>query len=144
MSAGKSIFSRIIAGEIPCHRVFENAHVLAFLDIHPLAPGHTLVVPKREVDLLDQLTPEEIGAVARVLGPLARRIVQVTGAAGYNILQNNGVAAGQEVRHVHFHIIPRRVGDGLGYRWNARESGPDDLAALAAKIAAEASIGGGA
>lgn len=141
MSAGKSIFSRIIAGELPCHRVFENAQVIAFLDIHPLAPGHTLVVPKREVEFLDQLLPEELNAVARVLGPLARRIVQVTGAAGYNVLQNNGAAAGQEVRHVHFHIIPRRVGDGLGFRWNARDSRPEELANLAAKIAAEMSIG---
>jgi len=132
--AGDSIFTRIIRGEIPCHRIHEDAHVLALLDINPLAPGHALVVPKRQTQRLDELTPDEIAAATRVIGDLARRLVAATGAEGYNILQNNGAVAGQEVPHVHFHIIPRRTGDGLGYRWNAKKSDPAQLAALAAKI----------
>lgn len=131
-----SIFTRIIRGELPCHRVFENEHVLALLDINPLAEGHTLVVPKRQVERLDQLSDDEAAEVARCIGPIARQIVAATGAEGYNILQNNGRAAGQEVMHVHFHIIPRRAGDGLGYRWNPRPAAPEALAALAEKLRA--------
>lgn len=136
MSTGPapSLFTRIIRGEIPCHRVFENEHVLAFLDINPLAEGHTLVVPKRQVQRLDQLAPDEAAELGRVLGAIAQRVLAATGTADYNILQNNGSAAGQEVPHVHFHIIPRRSGDGLGYRWNARAAKPDVLAELAARI----------
>lgn len=130
-----SIFTRIIQGAIPCHRVYEDAQVLAFLDINPLAPGHTLVVPKREVERLDQLPPDEAAAIGRVLGIVARRVLAAVGATDYNILQNNGSAAGQEVPHVHFHIIPRRTNDGLGYRWNARPAKAEDLATLAAQIA---------
>jgi histidine triad (HIT) family protein len=132
-----TIFTRIIRGAIPCHRVFENERVLAFLDINPLAEGHTLVVPKRQVERLDQLPPEEAAEIARHLGRIAARIVSVTGAEGYNVLQNNGRAAGQEVPHVHFHIIPRRAGDGLGYRWHPKPAQQDALAALAAKLREE-------
>lgn len=135
-AAERSIFARIIAGEIPCHRVFENAQVFAFLDIHPLADGHALVMPKRAVARLEDLTAEEAADLGQQLVALARRIVAATGAAGYNILLNNGTVAGQEVPHVHFHIIPRRAGDGLGYRWKPQERSPADLAALAARIAA--------
>lgn len=133
-AATESIFTRIFRGQIPCQRIFENEHILAMLDINPLAEGHTLVVPKRQVERLEQLPPEEAAEIARHLGRIAARIVAVTGAEGYNILQNNGAAAGQVVPHVHFHIIPRRSGDGLGYRWNARSADPAALAALAERI----------
>jgi len=129
-----SIFTRIIRGEIPCHRVFENDRLLAFLDIRPLADGHTIVVPKRQVEFLEDLPPEDAAEIGRQLGRIARRVVQATGAEGYNILQNNGKAAGQEIPHVHFHIIPRRRGDGLGYRWQARPADPQALGELARRI----------
>lgn len=132
-----TIFTRIVRGEIPCHRVFENERVLAFLDINPLAEGHTLVVPKRQVERLDQLPPDEAAEIARHLGRIAARVVAVTGAEGYNVLQNNGRAAGQEVPHVHFHIIPRRGGDGLGYRWHPKPAQHEALAALAARLRGE-------
>jgi histidine triad (HIT) family protein len=135
-AAADSVFTRIIRGEIPCQRIFENEHLLAMLDINPLAEGHTLVIPKRQVERLEQLPPEEAAEIARHLGRIAARIVAVTGAEGYNILQNNGAAAGQVVPHVHFHIIPRRSGDGLGFRWNARAAEPAALAALAERIRA--------
>lgn len=130
-----SIFTKIIKGEIPCHRVFENEHLLAFLDITPLSKGHTLVVTKRQVERLEDLPPDEAAEVARQLGAIARRVLTATGAKAYNVLQNNGRVAGQEVPHVHFHIIPRQAGDGLGYRWNAAPAKPEELAELAQRIA---------
>ena len=136
MAAPGCIFGRIVAGEIPCQRVFENENVLAFLDINPLAEGHTLVIPRRCVERYDELTPDEAAALAQALSRVARMVMGVVGAAGYNILQNNGRVAGQEVAHVHFHIIPRREGDGLGYRWKPQPADPAALAALAARIRA--------
>lgn len=134
MAETASIFTRIIRGEIPSQRVFENEHVLAFLDLAPLADGHTLVVPKRQVEQLHELPADEAAEIGRVLGLLGERIRRATGAEGYNVLQNNGSAAGQVVMHVHFHLIPRRAGDGLGYRWNAQKRTPEQLAEMAEKI----------
>lgn len=128
------VFCKIAAGEIPCHRVAETERTLAFLDVNPLAEGHTVVIPKAHAAYLEDLDAESAADIARLLGPLAARIKSVVSAAGYNILQNNGPAAGQVVMHVHFHIIPRRVGDGLGYRWNAAPAEPERLASLAADL----------
>jgi histidine triad (HIT) family protein len=130
------VFCKIVAGRVPCQRLFENEQVLAFLDINPLCPGHAVVIPKAHAERLEQLDPSVSAEIARRLGPLARGILSATGAADYNILQNNGPASGQVVPHVHFHIIPRSAGDGLGYRWNAGPSDPAELAALAERIAA--------
>ena len=136
MASGSAdcVFCKIIAGDIPCHRVFENEHLLAFLDIAPLARGHTVVIPKAHAERLDQLDPEVVAEIGRRLGRIGRRVVSATAADGYNVLQNNGGVAGQVVPHVHFHIIPRRSDDGLGYRWNAKSAAQDELAALAARI----------
>lgn len=112
------IFCKIIAGQIPCLRVFEDDVCLAFLDIGPLAEGHLLIIPKEHAERLEQLAPEVVSRMAGNFPKLAQAVLQVTGAAGYNLLQNNGRVSGQEVPHVHFHIIPRAGGDGLGYRWN--------------------------
>jgi len=128
------IFARIIAGEIPCQRVFENDQVLAFLDINPLSEGHTLLVPKRCVERLAELTPMEAAELGRQTLALSRRVLAATGAEGCNILLNDGRVAGQEVPHVHVHIVPRRAGDGLGYRWKAQPGDPQRLAALAERI----------
>jgi histidine triad (HIT) family protein len=128
-----TIFSKIIAGEIPCHKVYEDDRVLAFLDINPLSEGHTLVIPKEEVATLDALSDESAAAIGRVLPRLCRAVMQATGAKDYNILQNNGAAAHQAVFHVHFHIIPRVGERGLGIGW---KTGSLEDGALAEKIAA--------
>lgn len=119
----ETIFSKIIAGVIPCHRVYEDEHVLAFLDINPLSEGHTLVVPKEPAETLDQLSDESAAAVGRVLPRLCRAVKEATDAWAYNVLQNNGAEAHQAVMHVHFHIIPRfpdrpegRAGLVIGWR----------------------------
>ncbi|MBI3247280.1 MAG: HIT family protein [Deltaproteobacteria bacterium] len=131
-----TIFSKIIAGEIPCFRVYEDEHVLAFLDINPLSKGHTLVIPKEAVETFDQLSDEAAAALGRVLPRISRAVLQATGATAFNILQNNGVTAHQAVMHVHIHIIPKYAdGSGLGIGWPARTLSADDGQDLAASIA---------
>ncbi len=134
--AGGSIFSKLIAGEIPCERIFENDLVFAFLDINPLAEGHTLVIPKRAVERLEDLNEDEAAELGRQLPIVARKVMTAVGAPAYNVLQNNGSPAGQEVPHVHFHIIPRRPNDGLGYRWRPQKAEPAALAKLGERIRA--------
>ena len=131
----ETIFSKIIRGEIPCHRVYEDAAVLAFLDVNPLAPGHTLVIPKEAVATLDRLSDESSAAIGRVLPRIARAVLGATGAAAFNVLQNNGASAHQAVFHVHFHIIPRFEGHGLGIGWEPMPAPAADLTALKEKIA---------
>ncbi len=115
------VFCKIIAGEIPSLKIFEDEKVLAFLDIGPLADGHLLVIPKKHYERLDEMDTEDITALSAVLPKLARALVIATNAQGYNLLQNTGECAGQVVPHVHFHLIPRMPGDGLGYRWPAKK-----------------------
>lgn len=110
----ETIFSKIIRGELPCHRVYEDEHVLAFLDIEPLSEGHTLVVPKRAARTLDELPEQAAAALGRALPRVAKAIKSVTGCSAYNVLQSNEAEAGQTVFHVHFHIIPKPTPeDGL-------------------------------
>ena len=130
-----SIFSRIAAGEIPCHRVYEDEHVIAFLDIAPVSRGHVLVVPKEERERLHELSPESAAALGRALRRVAAAVVRATGAADYNVLQNNGAAAHQAVMHVHFHVIPKHAdGSGLGVGWRAGTLDQAQAPALAASI----------
>ena len=130
-----TIFGKIIRGEIPCHRVYEDDHVLAFLDIGPLSEGHTLVIPKEEAETLDQLSDESAAAIGRVLPRICRAVMDATGAGACNVLQNNGSLAHQAVFHVHFHVIPKRSADeGLGLRWEPGEVDEDRAAALAERI----------
>ncbi|MEX1026050.1 MAG: HIT family protein [Planctomycetota bacterium] len=130
-----TIFDRILDGEIPCHRVFEDEHVLAFLDRSPLAEGHTLVIPKERKAQLHQLSDEASAAIGRVLPRIARAVLAATGATAYNVLQNNGTAAHQAVHHVHFHVIPRSGSRGLGLEWSASELAEDDAVRLRDAIA---------
>ncbi len=135
MPAVATIFDRILEGEIPCHRVYEDGEVLAFLDISPLSRGHVLVIPKERVARLHELSAESAAALGRVLPRLARAVLAATGAEAYNVLQNNGAAAHQAVDHVHFHIIPKTAEGGLGIGWQPRPFGDGET--LAAAIRAE-------
>lgn len=134
MSDAPTVFSRILDGELPCHRVYEDAHVLAFLDIAPLSPGHTLVIPKERKAFLHELSDEAAAAIGRVLPRVARAVCQATGATAYNILQNNGTEAHQVVMHVHFHVIPRLRERGLGIGWKASPLPDADAAALGQRM----------
>jgi histidine triad (HIT) family protein len=112
-----TIFAKILDGEIPCHRIYEDEHVLAFLDVGPLSEGHTLVIPKERKAHLHELSDDQAAAIGRVLPRIARAVMKATGATAYNVLQNNGAEAHQAVFHVHFHIIPKLAGKGLGIQW---------------------------
>lgn len=117
MSESPTIFDRILDGQIPCRRLYEDEHVLAFLDIYPLSDGHCLVIPKERKAFLHELSDDSAAALGRVLPRLARAVMAATGAAAYNVLQNNGSDAHQAILHVHFHIIPKHHDRGLGLGW---------------------------
>jgi histidine triad (HIT) family protein len=129
-----TIFDKIIAGEIPCHRVYEDDLVLAFLDINPLSPGHTLVIPKERAAHLHGLSEESAAALGRILPRICRAVLRASGATAYNILQNNGAAAHQEVMHVHFHIIPKISSAGLGLAWKAGKLDQDAAKSMLAAM----------
>ncbi len=132
---GETIFSKILRGEIPCHKVYEDDHVLAFLDVGPLSRGHTLVIPKEPAATLDALSDEASAAIGRALPRLCRAVKSVTGCDDYNVLQNNGALAHQAVFHVHFHIIPKPdERQGLGVDWPSARLDNAAGAALAAKL----------
>ncbi len=133
----ETIFSRIIRGEIPCHRVYEDDQVLAFLDVNPLCEGHTLVIPKEAAATLVSLSDEASAALGRALPRISRAVLRATGATEFNILQNNGPGAHQAVFHVHFHIIPKYPdGRGLGLAWKASKLDQEQAITMAARIAA--------
>ena len=117
MSTDDCLFCRMVAGQIPVAKIFEDDVILAFLDIGPISDGHTLVVPKQHFEKLHECPAELLSAVATRLGKVARAMAVAMNYEGYNVLCNNGPAAGQVVEHLHFHIIGRNSGDGLFNRW---------------------------
>lgn len=131
------IFCKIIDGEIPCTKVFENEHVLAFLDISQVTKGHTLVIPKVHKENVYELTPEIAKELYSVVPQIARAIKQELNPIGLNTLNNNGEAAGQSVFHFHLHLLPRYgKGDSFGLVWKTHTSeyNSEDLKALADSI----------
>ena len=133
----ETVFAKILRGEIPCHKVYEDDRVLSFLDAFPIARGHTLVIPKEPAETLDRLSDESAAAIGRVLPRIARAVLAATGAGAYNVLQNNGQGAHQAVMHVHFHVIPKHAdGSGLGIGWKAGKLADDEAKRLLAAIGA--------
>lgn len=133
----ETVFDKIIDGQIPSHKVYEDEWVLAFLDAFPLSEGHVLVIPKKERKAsLHELSDEQAAALGRVLPRIARAVMKATGASAYNVLQNNGSIAHQAVMYVHFHIIPKYEGHGLGVGWPASKLDAAKAPDLAKRIAA--------
>jgi diadenosine tetraphosphate (Ap4A) HIT family hydrolase len=129
------IFCKIIKGEIPSFKIAESALTYCFMDIGPLSKGHCLVIPKECQEKAHQLSEASMADV----GVMLSRVAKGVGAEDYNILQNNGKLAHQEVMHVHFHVIPKTsADDGLGVKWAGLDPAPsmDDTGALAKEIAA--------
>lgn len=134
MNRQDCVFCNIASGQIPSVKIFENEHVLAFLDIGPVSDGHTLVIPKEHWDQLDQTPPEVMSHIAKVLPMLSAAVQKAVNAEGYNVLCNNGHVAGQLVEHVHFHIIPRHTNDGVFNRWPSYHYSDNKAARIAEKI----------
>ncbi|MBP7005755.1 HIT family protein [Patescibacteria group bacterium] len=107
------LFCRIVSGEIPAQKVLETDDTIAFLDIHPVHPGHVLVIPKAHHATLLDVPMEALASCMSTVQRAAKALIHVTNADGFNLKQNNGEAAGQAIHHLHFHLIPRFVNDGL-------------------------------
>ena len=122
-----NIFARILRGELPCHKVYEDDHALAFLDIMPRAPGHTLVLPKATARNILDVAPEELAHVMKVVQKIAKVSVDVFGADGVTVQQFNENAGGQVVFHLHVHVIPRKQGVALKPPASVKEA-PEVLA----------------
>jgi histidine triad (HIT) family protein len=131
-----SIFSRIVAGEIPAVTLYEDDDTLAFMDISPAARGHALVICKQEHADLYAIPPELLAATARTVQKVAHALHRALAPDGLNIVQNNGTAAGQTVFHYHVHLIPRWENDGVLHLWHPRQASPEELHALADQIRA--------
>lgn len=135
------IFCKIIKGDIPCFKLFETKHVLAFLDVQPTARGHTLIIPKYHGARLTEIPDEYLADIL----PIAKKVSKLLGVegegldgVGYNILQNNGRIAHQEVGHVHFHVIPKRdSATGLSMSWPAEATDFDKLGKLHKELLAK-------
>ena len=129
------IFCTIVAGGIPCAKVYESETCLAFLDIAPVNAGHTLVLPKGHYPTLMDI-PAELGSdLTTALSRVGKAVMEATGADGLNLMQNNHEAAGQLVHHAHFHLIPRHSDDGLKLWPQSGYENPDEMSRLAATIA---------
>ena len=107
------IFCKIVSGELPCYKVYEDESYLAFLDIKPVNKGHTIIIPKKHSDNFLDSNIEESKGILSVLQKIGKAVLKATGAQGCNISTNNGSAAGQVIMHLHWHIVPRFEHDGL-------------------------------
>jgi histidine triad (HIT) family protein len=130
-----NLFAKVLRGEIPCHKIYEDADTLAFLDIMPRAPGHALVLPKAPARNLLDIAPDDLAHVMKVAQKIAKVSVQAFGADGVTIQQFNESAGGQVVFHLHVHVIPRKIGVAMKPPATVKEA-PDVLAAQAKKLAA--------
>ncbi len=130
-----NIFAKIIRGEAPCFKVYEDSHTLAFMDIMPQAEGHTLVIPKEPAESIFDISPDGAAALIKATQKVAAAVRKVTGVPGVMLAQLNGASAGQTVFHIHFHIIPRTGGIDLAL--HARDKADfTKLKAMSERIAA--------
>lgn len=136
------IFCKIVAGVIPCAKLLDEEHALAFLDIGPVAKGHVLLIPRDHYNTLDEMPPEAAAAMFRHLPRLVRAVQAVTGCEGLNVLQNNGAIAGQVVPHVHVHVIPRDAGGRFSFTWPAGQYEKGQIESLAEAIRTQLIQGG--
>ena len=130
------IFCRIVAGEIPSFKLLEDDQVLSFMDVNPANEGHCLVIPKAHTPNLFESDDGSIAAVATACRRVADAVRRTLDPPGINLMQANGPAAGQSVFHLHFHVIPRRAGDGLLFNWEPQPGDLDAIGRLAERIRA--------
>ncbi|MCR4368905.1 MAG: HIT family protein [archaeon] len=121
------IFCKIVSGEIPAKKIFENEATFAFLDINPSAKGHSLVIPKNHHATMLDIPEAELKDVISTVQKVGAAIMKATNADGFNVLQNNREAAGQVIPHLHFHVIPRTIGDSLKLSFGSQKAEEEEL-----------------
>lgn len=136
MKDNDCIFCLIANGDIPSNTVYEDEYFRAILDLSPAAKGHTLLLPKDHAEDLFALPDDVAARVMPTAKKIAKAVKEAMGADGVNILQNNGEAAGQTVKHFHVHIIPRKMGDNVMEQWVPKNSDPDEQKKIAEAVAA--------
>jgi histidine triad (HIT) family protein len=134
MNKEDCIFCKIVAGTIPCHKVYEDEYTLAFLDIAPVNIGHTLVIPKIHAPNIYEMDQENWSHVMETVRKITPNVKAAAGAEGINIIMNNDASAGQVVFHSHVHIVPRYTGDGHAHWHGARGYNPGEAEEVANKI----------
>jgi histidine triad (HIT) family protein len=128
------IFCKIVAGEIPCFRLYEDDDTLSFMDINPASAGHALVIPKFHADDLYAMPDEALAATARTVRKVAAAVKAAVEPDGLNLIQANGPGAGQSVMHFHIHVLPRRDGDELKINWGPEPGDMDEIEKVAEQI----------
>lgn len=127
------IFCKIINEDIPGYKIYEDDKVVAFFDILPISPGHTIIAPKKHVADVEDLTDEELAGMAIAVKKIGKAILAGLGVKGYSVFLDNKSAANQHVPHVHFHLVPREEGDGLE-RWPSSGYGDGEAEICLKKI----------
>jgi histidine triad (HIT) family protein len=130
------IFCKIVAGKIPCHKLYEDSETLAFMDINPVHDGHCLVIPKAHYPTVFETPPEVFAAVARSTVKVASAVKRAVTLDGLNLLQANGPGAAQSVPHFHVHVLPRRSGDDLMMNWTPKPGDGAQIGKIAERIRA--------
>ncbi|MBX9942482.1 MAG: HIT family protein [Reyranella sp.] len=130
------IFCKIVAGQIPCLKLLEDADTIAFMDINPVNPGHALAVAKGHWPTVDVIPAEVLAAVARTAQRVARAVVAELKPHGVNLLQANGAGAGQSVPHLHIHIMPRRPNDAVALNWDYKPGDRAEIEAIYRRLKA--------
>ncbi len=130
---GNCVFCKIISGDIPSYKVYEDENALAFLDIAPVNYGHTLVVTKKHFANMEEIPEEELCRLMKAVKKVGKAIKEGMSVEGYNVNENNDPVAGQIIRHIHFHIVPRHVGDRLEF-WAQGEYNKGEADKIAEKI----------
>ena len=130
------IFCKIVAGRIPCFKLIEDEHSIAFMDINPVNPGHALSAAKGHWPTVDVIPPEILAAVARTAQRVAKAVIAELRPDGVNLLQANGPGAGQSVPHLHVHVMPRRPNDVATFNWDYRPGDKSEIEAIYRKLLA--------
>jgi len=128
------IFCKIVAGEIPAFKVYEDDQTISFMDINPMQQGHALIIPKQHSENLYATPDETLAAMMSVTRKVATAVNQALAPDGINIVQANGPGAAQSVFHVHFHVLPRKMGDNATLNWGLHPGDMDEISATAEKI----------
>ncbi len=133
---GGCIFCKIVAGQIPCFKLLEDEHTIAFMDVNPVNPGHALSVARGHWPTVDVIPPAVMGAVAQTAQRVAKAAMGALKPRGLNLLQANGPAAGQSVPHLHIHVLPRGQDDGATFNWEYKPGDKAEIEAIYKKMKA--------